>query len=240
MLLYVRHVIRSSARLALVLPVLLVASTVAVRAQQTDKATPESPAAGDTGHADVPRMFGMLPNYGTVEPATHAQPIATPQIFALATKNSFDPVVFPFVGFSAGLGQGGSGDYAERYATVLADNTIGNLMTSAIMPAALHQDPRYYELGSGGVLRRTGYALSRTLVTRARTGERQFNVSEIGGNLAAASMSNIYYAPGDRSVSGTLTRWGTQVMWDALSNELKEFWPDVRAFIRSRRGPQQP
>jgi len=25
-----------------------------------------------------------------------------------------------------------------------------------------------------------------------------------------------------------LSRWGMQVMWDTLSNELKEFWPDVR------------
>ncbi len=25
-----------------------------------------------------------------------------------------------------------------------------------------------------------------------------------------------------------LTRWGMQVLWDTLSNEMKEFWPDVR------------
>jgi hypothetical protein len=228
-------VINASTRICLVLPVLLVVSTAAVRAQQTDDATSESQAAAGAGRSESHRMFGVLPNYSTVETETAARPITTKQTFAAAARNCFDPVVFPFLGFTVALGQGGRGDYPQRYATVLADNTIGNMMTSAIMPAALHQDPRYYESGNGGMLRRTGYALSRTLVTRARTGETQFNLSEISGNLAAASISNIYYAPRDRSVAGTLTRWGTQVMWDAVSNELKEFWPDVRAFMQSRR-----
>jgi len=33
-------------------------------------------------------------------------------------------------------------------------------------------------------------------------------------------------------VAGTLSRWGMQVMWDTLSNQLKEFWPDVRHRLR--------
>jgi hypothetical protein len=44
--------------------------------------------------------------------------------------------------------------------------------------------------------------------------------------------ANVYYPRADRSVTTTLTRWGMQVMWDSLSNELKEFWPDIRRKIR--------
>jgi hypothetical protein len=27
-------------------------------------------------------------------------------------------------------------------------------------------------------------------------------------------------------------RWGMQVMWDTLSNEMKEFWPDIHNYLR--------
>ena len=67
------------------------------------------------------------------------------------------------------------------------------------------------------------------MITRGRSGQAQFNASEIGGNAIAAIVSNLYYAPSERTVTGTLTRWGMQVMWDTLSNEMKEVWPDIRA-----------
>ncbi len=73
------------------------------------------------------------------------------------------------------------------------------------------------------------YAASRSVITRGRSGRAQFNVSEIGGNALAATVSNLYDTPSERDVSGTLTRWGMQVMWDTLSNEMKEFWPDIRS-----------
>ena len=61
------------------------------------------------------------------------------------------------------------------------------------------------------------------------------NYSDIAGNLGASAIANVYYASANRSTTATLTRWGAQVMWDALSNELKEFWPDIRKRIRSPR-----
>jgi hypothetical protein len=140
--------------------------------------------------------------------------------------------VYPFVGFVATLnhtyGHGVSG-FLKQYPASLADNAIGNFLTSAVMPAALHQDPRYFERGSGTFLGRLGYAASRSVVTRSDAGHPQFNLSEIGGNAVAAGLSNLYYPAADRTVTGTLSRWGMQLMWDTLSNELKEFWPDVRS-----------
>jgi hypothetical protein len=101
-------------------------------------------------------------------------------------------------------------------------------MTSAIMPTVLKQDPRYFVLGEGGVVHRAMYALSRSAVTRSRSGRPQFNASEIAGNGIGAGISNVYHPVADRTVSGTMYRWGTQVLWDTLTNEAKEFWPDIR------------
>jgi hypothetical protein len=198
-----------------------------------DKAAGEQPVDDKTGGEDKrdksDHMFGVLPNYSTVEGNRQVPPITAGQAFHMAALNTFDPYVFPFVGVVAALGVGqGSINYTRRYATALADNSIGNFMTSAILPSLLHQDPRYFELGAGGFWHRASYAASRSLVTRSRSGAAQFNVSEIGGNGIAAMISNAYYQPADRNALGVVTRWGSQVMWDTLSNELKEFWPDVR------------
>jgi hypothetical protein len=182
-------------------------------------------------------MFGVFPNHTTVEGAREIAPTTTRERFTMAVQNSFDPYLFPFVGFVAGLndatshdeswGHGAAG-YGKRYAAALADNTIGNFLTTAVVSSLLGQDPRYFQSGQGSALHRMGYAAGRSVITRGSSGHRQFNVSEIGGNAVAAEISSLYY-PGDAgSLSDVLTRWGMQVMWDTLSNELKEFWPDIR------------
>jgi hypothetical protein len=210
----------------------LSAPAAAQTADQPGGSSSEPTQSGLTPASE--RMFGVLPNYSTVERDAQAHVLSTHDMLRITAKNSFDPYVFPFVGVSVAIGQGGTSSFGDRYATAFADNAIGNFMTSAIFPGMLHQDPRYYQRGVGGTARRAGYALSRTVVTRSSDGGRQLNYSELAGNFTAGAISNVYYPSANRSVSGTLTRWGLQVMWDAVSNELKEFWPDIRNRLRKR------
>ncbi len=244
--------------LSVIVAIFLLRSVVASGAPQPPASAPQKPqpstddAQSGHDHSDQTeteglgkksdRMFGVLPNNGTVEGATRIMPISAKEKFKIALDDSFDPVVLPFVGVTAGLAQwqddeqewGRSASaYGKRYAAALADNTIGNFMTTAVVPSLLRQDPRYFQLGEGSLWHRFGYAASRTLVTRSsRSGQPRFNFSEIGGNGIGALLSNTYHPPSDRSVSATVTRWGTQIMWDLLANEMKEFWPDVRRKIR--------
>ena len=51
-------------------------------------------------------------------------------------------------------------------------------------------------------------------------------------NAIAAGLSNLYRPVEDRSVAGTVTLWGTQVMWDTVANTAKEFWPDIHRWLR--------
>jgi hypothetical protein len=157
---------------------------------------PSEPPADDPTHNYDPqglnqsRIFGVLPNYSTVERNTNVPQITTKSTFQMFALGTFDPYVFPFVAFTAGLAQlehdepswgRGIGSYGKRYAMAFSDNAIGNLMTTAVAPTLLHTDPRYYVLGEGGFLHRAGYALSRSVVTRTRGGRETFNFSEIGG-----------------------------------------------------------
>ncbi|HVB36668.1 MAG TPA: hypothetical protein VND42_05460 [Candidatus Acidoferrales bacterium] len=192
------------------------------------------------------RIFEVMPNYGTVEGATVLPPISSGQKFRLATAGVTDYFTYPFIGFLAALDQAndspkswgqGWGAYGKRYGASYADNGIGTYMTTAIFPSLLHEDPRYYQMKKGGFSRRAYYSLNRLFVARTDSGHSRFNYSEIVGNAAAAGISNTYHAPEDRTLSRNLGTWGMLIMWDGVSNEMKEFWPDIRRKVFHKAAP---
>ena len=78
------------------------------------------------------------------------------------------------------------------YWHIFVDGGIENYMTEAIVPAVTKEDPRYYTLGKGGFIKRTGYAVSRLLITKTDAGRNTFNISEIvGAGVARASAMRI-------------------------------------------------
>ena len=191
---------------------------------------------GDPGSTEDKRAYGVLPNYRTAEEDAPFLPITTKQKFTIAIKDTFDwpsyVVALAFAGISQETNsnpdyhQGVEG-FAKRYAASVADQDIGNFMTEAIMPSLLHQDPRYFRLGHGTKLYRTWYAASRVLIAKSDAGKWEFNYSEWLGNGAVAALGNVYY-PDAKGFDATMQRMLSQVLTDALSQVLKEFWPDVK------------
>jgi len=183
------------------------------------------------------RLFFVLPNYLTVENRDQFEPLAAKTKFKLSAKTMSDPITISFIGMitlmgqarnsNPSYGQGFSG-YAKRYGTFYADTGIGTLMTTSVLPTLLHQDPRYFQLGSGGIWHRAMYSVSRIFVARTDNGDLQFNSSEIVGNAVAAGISNIYHSQNQRTLGNTLSIWGTDIMLNAVCNVAKEFWPDLR------------
>ena len=95
------------------------------------------------------------------------------------------------------------------------------------MPSLLHEDPRYFRRGRGSVRSRLFYAASRVVVTKTDSGLRTFNFAEVLGNGTVAAIGNTYY-PDEQGFSPTMQRMATQIGTDAISQVLKEFWPDVK------------
>jgi hypothetical protein len=183
------------------------------------------------------RIFEVMPNYGTVESANELPPISSGQKFRLATAGVFDYFTFPFIGALAAIDQAnnspkswgqGWGAYGQRYGASFADNGIGTMMTTAIFPSILHEDPRYYQMGKGTFSHRAYHAINRLFITRTDSGNERFNYSEVIGNATAAAFSSVYHAPEDRTVGRNIGTLGMLLMWDGVSNEMKEFWPDIR------------
>lgn len=205
----------------------------------------ETPLPGEPGSTVDKRIFGVLPNYRTADGTQPFRPIATKQKFTIAVKDTFDYPSYVLAAVFSGIsqlddsnpsfGQGLKG-YARRYGSAVADQDLGNFMTEAIFPSMLHQDPRYFRKVNGSVLGRLGYAATRVLVARSDAGKWEFNASEIIGNGAVASIGNLYY-PDARGFGPTMQRMSTQIGTDAISQILKEFWPDVKRKFANKREP---
>ena len=207
------------------------------KAGQAQQGATSSASGGKTTAGSNDRLFFALPNFGTVENAENIKPLTTKQKFDLQWRSTFDPVEFPYVGLLAGISQATNGDpgygqgalgYAKRYGASFLDSIDENFMVGAIYPSLLKEDPRYYQMGKGGFIHRTGYSISRIFVTRTDSGKATFNFSEILGSATGAAIGTTYRVGDERHVGDALGDWGTQVGWDTVSNLLKEFWPDIR------------
>lgn len=233
---------------------LLLGSSWVLLAQQNlpEAPTPQKPAADSPAPPQSPQettqtggkrdfgkthIFWVIPNYRSDESGLEIKPLTPKQKFKVAFDDSFDPSAFLVAGVFAGMsmaqrqyphfGQGAAG-FGKYYGGAFADQAVGNFMTEALFPIALRQDPRYFTKNSGGFFRRTGYAISREVITRGDDGGSHFNTSELAGNFVAAGISNLYYPAADRSFANTVDKWGQQIALDAFFNVMKEFWPDVR------------
>jgi len=104
-------------------------------------------------------------------------------------------------------------------------------MTTAIFPSLLHKDPRYYQKGKGSFAGRAYHGVNWLFVTRTDSGQDRFNISESLGNAVAAAVYNVYHPEKDRTASRNASTFGFLILWDGRSNELKEFWPDIRSKV---------
>jgi hypothetical protein len=210
------------------------------QASQNQPAPPQQSGSAQSpsvqqGH-QTKRILGIIPNFRAVSANQVLPPQSAKEKFITASEDSFDysALVIPTVlaGYSMGLNdtpefhQGAAG-YGRYFWHSFVDQTVENYFVEFIVPAPAHEDIRYYTLGKGGFFKRTGYALSRVVITRSDSATETFNAGEILGAGAAAGVSNLYYPSAERTLSKTAQKWGVNVGVDAITFVCKEFWPDI-------------
>lgn len=234
--------------------VFLMSSASAGWAQQTSSsaqsALPDAPQAAApqaSGEARLPqtkRILGVIPNFKSVSTDEKLPPQTVKDKFVEATQDSFDYSSILLPGVIAGYSMAadsypefhqGAAGYARYLWHAAVDQTSENYMVEFIVPSLTREDTRFYTLGRGGFMKRTGYALSRAVVTRTDAGNATFNLSEVVGAGASAGLSSLYYPTRERSFSNTASEWGLDVGIDAASFMAREFWPDInRHLFRSK------
>src|SRR5258708_4292953 len=146
------------------------------------------------------KAFFVLPNSGTVDNSTRpVAALSTRQKFELFTRQTFSPGFLLLTGAAAGLKQTGNfspeygygGEaYAKRFGATAGDIASASLLTTAVMPSILHQDPRYFRKGSGGTNARLWYAISRVVIGRKDSGRATINASQFAGTAGSVAFGN--------------------------------------------------
>jgi hypothetical protein len=189
-------------------------------------------AAEQIKAAEKQRLIGVIPNFYTSY-IYDAAPLTWKQKFSLAVRGTFDPVALLGVGVAAGFeqatnayagyGQGAAG-YSKRYGAKFIDGRSSDLLTHAVFPALLHQDPRYYYQGSGSVTSRLAHAVGSAFITRSDSGRTVPNYSYFLGDMTSGALSNLYYPQANRGVHLVFTNAAVGLAGRIGTNLLREFF----------------
>jgi hypothetical protein len=167
----------------------------------------EQVAAEQVRAEEKQRVLGIVPNF-FVSYDPNAAPLTAKLKFKLAFRTSIDPVTFAASAFIAGINQAadtpnyvqGAKGYGQRFGASYANNVSDIMIGGAILPALLHQDPRYFYQGTGTKKSRALHAMLYPFVCRGDNGRLQPNFSTIGGDLASSAITISYNPPGDNGV----------------------------------------
>jgi hypothetical protein len=181
------------------------------------------------------RVMGVMATFNTTR-NKDALPLSPKQKFQLFFKSETDPWPFLLSSVVAGIGQAddsnpewgqGAQGYGKRIGASYTDAFIGNFFGNAVLPIALHEDPRYYQKGTGSFTSRLLWAASSTVWCKRDKGGWGPNYANVGGNLIGASIARVYYPASDRTVSDTITDGLTVSAEGIVGAEIIEFWPDI-------------
>ncbi len=180
---------------------------------------------------ETQRVFGIIPNFYISYEGDNTAPLTTKMKFKLALKVSQDPITVAGVGFLAGIRQAedypnyrqGAKGYAERFGASAADGLTDIMIGGAILPSLLHQDPRYFYQGTGSTWSRLRHAVLSPFRCKADNGRWQPNYSTMGGDLASAALSTLYYPQSNRGAGLVFPTFAIGTGERILSTVAQEF-----------------
>ena len=213
-------------------------------ANQKDGSQPSLNPLQRLAHPVFPSATDMIIAPGQVGPA---QTIRDKMLGSV--RNAISPFSLAGEIISAGYSQGvdsipnygqGSTAFGQRVGAAVARGTSQNLLSSGLMASVLHEDPRYYQLGSKqNFFKRVLYAGTRPVIGRTDGGRTTPNFATVSGYLEAAALAQVYYPSRNQGFAPVLQTWGGGVGGNALGYEVTEFLPDVLQFLHLKRVTHQ-
>jgi hypothetical protein len=192
------------------------------------------------------RILGFMPNFRTVSGGATPPPPSWKYNFSVATHQATDYSSFIFLGLTSltaqglnehpALGKGIGGFYAYNWRGFL-DKTDNTYLSAWLLSSALHEDTRYYALGSGhSIFIRSLYVISRQAVSRTYGGHQTPNIAGLGAKVMTQFVSRYYYPASASTFPVLATKFGYSVMRDVIFSTIREFYPDISAhFIKKHR-----
>jgi hypothetical protein len=189
------------------------------------------------------RVVGIVPDFG-VTYHSDAVSLSAGQKMQLAVRSAVDPFTFVAAFLVAGMNEAldedsgfgwGAEGFGKRSGAAYLDAFDGDILASGVLPVLFHQDPRYFRLGHGSFHHRLFYAVAASFICKHdNTGRWEPNYSNIGGNLAAGAISNLYYPSGDSGWGRTIGNGMIVTTEGTLGGIFDEFWPDISRKVLHR------
>jgi hypothetical protein len=206
-------------------------------AQQPDaRKTQREKAEEQIKEQEKQRTLSVLPAFN-VSYRADAVSMTAGQKMKLAFRSSTDPVTFAaaFVvaGYHEALDQNtgfgwGIEGYGKRSGAAYLDAFDGTMIGNGILPSILHQDPRYFRLGHGTTTHRLLYSLATNVICKHdNTGKWEPSYSNVGGNIIAGAISNLYYPSDGSGIGQTFSNGFIVTAEGGIGSIFQEFWPDV-------------
>lgn len=193
------------------------------------------------------RVMGVMATFNTTR-NRDAVPLSPGQKFRLFFRSSTDPWPFLLAGAVAGIGQAddsypswgqGAQGYGKRMGAAYSDAFIGNFFGNAVLPVVLHEDPRYYQMGTGNPMRRMLWAAGSTFICKRDRGGWGPNYANVGGNMIGAAIARVYYPASERSVMDVVNDGLTVSFEGIIGAEIIEFWPDLVRHYKQKKAQKR-
>jgi hypothetical protein len=211
------------------------------------------------------RMGVVVPNFNAVLDGNNL-PLTPRQKMRASFRSAIDPYQVGLAVFSSAIGQAenshssydpipgtnpvqymeegykqGWGGYGKRFGAAFTDQFDGTILGNGVFPVLLHQDARYYRMGTGSLSKRFLYSVSTTVRCKGDNGKWQPNFSNLLGNIASGGISNLYYPAADRGLELTIEQGFLVTAEGTFGALLIEFYPDVsRHFHKKHLPPDLP
>ena len=130
--------------------------------------------------------------------------------------------------------------YGKRLGASYTDSFIGNFWGNAVLTSWWHEDPRYFQKGTGTYTHRFLWAATATVWCRRDNGSWGPNYANVAGNLIGAAIANVYYPASYRTVGDTITRGLSVTAQGIIGAEVIEFWPDIVRHYGRTAPPSSP
>jgi hypothetical protein len=172
----------------------------------------------------------------TIEPGRQAQPLSAPEKVIFSFTEVARPITLLPALYSASYEQlfnsdpkygHDAGAFGEKFGASMLRSASVRVFSDGIFAAAFHQDPRYYRIGHGNVVRRALLSARQAIIRRGDDGSDQFNYSGILGRGAAAALTTTYYP--EPSITGKVVglTFATSIATDAGGDLVLEFLPNI-------------
>lgn len=231
---------------ALALGALLIfGATIATRAAELPNAPVPQDAAqsqAQNSAAPVPAHTNglgdiLFPDRFTVDPGVVTRPLTVKQKFGGYAREQLGLSPFLAAGVSAAISQGLDTDpeygqgweaYGKRVGALLIEGESVAILREGFFPSILHQDPRYYRKGSGGLFNRAIYAATRAVITRQDSGKAAINFSSILASGGAAGLTLAYYPDRSQNTTQVFETFASNLGGIAITSVFREFGPEIK------------